>query len=167
MTEINLPELDIWGSCITREIFNFDSDLKVGCYLSQNPIQTLFKDAYHLYDTDIVSTSNFTKRMSILEFNKNTIQYFYKNFNKSYILIDFADCRYDYYEINGVPNTGVCCSISNVQTLNSLKEKGKLDFNIKHIFDIDSKEWIENLKNFCIVLKSKYKDDHIILNTLY
>lgn len=155
-------KIDIWGSCISREIFNYTKRYTVSSFLLQNPPHTIFSNSFPLEEDKICFNSNFTKRMAILEFNKKAISYFYDNFKSDYLMIDAADCRNCYYSIIDKygAESKLCASDSITKTLNSLKINAKLIDSLS----IKDNEWENYIQAFCTMLKSRYNQQHIILN---
>ena len=47
----------IWGSCVTREIFNYIDGANITTYILQNPIHTCSADAYEIAEDKIQNRS--------------------------------------------------------------------------------------------------------------
>lgn len=156
-------EIDIWGSCVSREIFNVAEDIKVGTYILQNPMHTLFSKPFLIEDNKkIVGTCGFTKRMAALEFNKQAIPYFENNFKSEWLMIDACDCRLNYYVAKKDPDIRIC---DNISTSKTLKENGLIDeFVSGHSNKISYCEWEKHVENFINIIKQKYKETNIIIN---
>lgn len=159
------PIIDVWGSCVSRELFNFTTKFKLGAYLLQNPIHTMWKTASAIDENLIKGSSNFTKRMAMLEFKKNAINYFKERFNAPYLIVDTCDCRNDYWIVDGLlaEKTWICDSISAQLTLNSSEMKLK-DISKGSVFDLPDEYWDECISKFVSLIKTKYEESHIIIN---
>lgn len=158
------PVIDIWGSCVSRELFNFTNRIKTGAYILQNPIHTMWEKPVPIDEEKIQGTSNFTKRMAHLEFYKKAEEYFNKNFNAKYLMIDTCDCRNDVYVVK-LPDgqeTLICESLSAEKTLNGLSNE--VSYIRKSVFDLPDKYWDECLEKFVDLIKRKYKEENIIIN---
>lgn len=158
----NVPIIDIWGSCVSRELFNFTNKFKVGAYILQNPVHTFWRDPVEIAEESILGTSNFTRRMAVLEFEKKSKEYFDNNFQAKYLMIDLCDCRNDVYVFRDKEKeTLISDSISIEKTVAGLEgEKPE-----KHsVFEISDSYWEESLDRFVELIKSRYEEENIIIN---
>ena len=155
--------IDIWGSCVSRELFNYTNLYKVNAYILQNPLHTLWAEPLLIPDDKIVGTSNFTKRMATLELQKKAVEYFNKNFNSDYLMIDTCDCRSDYYVVNNDPTICIAESTSITKILQGCNEENFV-YERKSVFDITDEQWQGYVSKFVALIKSRYSEDHIIIN---
>ena len=160
----NKPVIDIWGACVSREIFNFTTDFKVGYHILQNPIQTLFGEPWPIEDDQILATSNFTRRMAKLNFYKQAVPYFQENFKAKYLMIDTYDCRSNILCINGLEKYCICNSLTTKPTLNALKSQKIIDYTIKSPQTISDEEWENLVQRFIAIIRGKYDEENIIIN---
>lgn len=156
-------QIDIWGSCVTREIFNVTNDINVASYILQNPIHTIFSKPY-LMDDDkkILGTCGFTRRMATLEFKKKAISYFEENFKSEWIVIDACDCRLSYYVARKDNDVRICNNVSTSKTINEYGLMG--EFIACPANGIPMVEWEQLVKKFADLIKQKYAEDRIIIN---
>ncbi len=160
----DIPIIDIWGSCVSRELFNFTNKIKVGSYILQNPVHTFLQKPAAIDESQIFGSSNFTKRMAVLEFRKKVQDYFNENFKSKYLMIDTCDCRNDVYVMRAEDgsDTYICDSISAEKTINA--QAGKDNIVKKSVFSLSDEYWEECVKKFVEVIKSKYEEENIIIN---
>ena len=156
------PVIDIWGSCVSRELFNFTSNFKVNAYILQNPVHTYWRDPVNIAESAIQGSSNFTRRMAILEFEKKAQEYFNEKFNAKYLMIDLCDCRNDvFFFKNQDKETFVSDSISVEKTIAALNNSEIYRYSV---FNISNSYWEESFKRFVELIKSKYEEENIIIN---
>ena len=160
--EFDPPVIDIWGSCVSRELFNFTSNFKVNAYILQNPVHTYWRDPVNIAESAIQGSSNFTRRMAILEFEKKAQEYFNEKFNAKYLMIDLCDCRNDVFVFkNQDKETFVSDSISVEKTIAALNNSEIYRYSV---FNISNSYWEESFKRFVELIKSKYEEENIIIN---
>ena len=58
----------------------------------------------------------------------------------------------------------MCCSISVDKTIKALDEKEQNCFERMSYSSISGKEWEEYIKDFCELIKTKFTQEHIIIN---
>lgn len=160
----DIPIIDIWGSCVSRELFNFTNKIKAGSYILQNPVHTFLQKPAAIDESQIFGSSNFTKRMAVLEFRKKVQDYFNENFKSKYLMIDTCDCRNDVYVMRAEDgsDTYICDSISAEKTINAQADKDNIVK--KSVFSLSEEYWEECVKKFVEVIKSKYDEENIIIN---
>ena len=101
-------KVNIFGSCYTRELFNYSQNHEVNCYVLQQSLFTLFSNPLplRLEDARSVDNTNFMNRMMYYEFNKLGLKSVLES-ESDKLVIDFADCRYDIYEIENVEGSRI------------------------------------------------------------
>ncbi len=99
-----------------------------------------------------------------LDFNKNVIEYFDRNFSAEYILIDLYDFTDGYFELKDNKNVKVCCSIAVNDTIEEMKKNGQDLFNKKISFTVSLTEFDSYISKYSELLKSKYREENIIVN---
>lgn len=152
----------IWGSCVTREIFNYTDFANIDTYILQNPIHTFRAKPYIIDDSKLVGTSNFTERMLKIECKKTVLDIL-KNSKADYLLIDTADCRNDWYQLRDDSDVKIVQSLSLDKTFSENVEMAEL-FERKSVFSISKDEWKHYVKDFCEEIKKLFPEDHIVLN---
>lgn len=87
-----MNKIDIFGSCVSRDIFNFcpESSLKAGIHIARTSFFSLFYPPLTNDDVNIDLSSNFQKRMVENDMFKTTFSKF-KLSDSSYILVDFVE----------------------------------------------------------------------------
>lgn len=157
--------VNIFGSCCSRELFNYSTDYKVNAYVQQNPIHTLNAKGYPIEMDDCISALgvNFIKRMIYSDFYKISFDLLFEQ-DSDYLMIDFADCRFGYYEIKGEENIRVAATYNTQLTLEKLKEKSGINYVFHSNKEITWEEWEEYLDLFLSKIKSKYDEKNIIIN---
>lgn len=153
--------VDIWGSCVSREILNYTTEISCGKYILQNPIHTMESPPFEISRDQIQGGSRFISDMAYLEFNKKAKEYFNNNFKSNYLIVDTADCRSNIAVI-GPNNSRIALFVLTNQTIKNLNLKAKCI--VKEAFDISPKEWDKYVLDFCNLILSKYEEKNIILN---
>ncbi|MCD7729466.1 MAG: DUF6270 domain-containing protein, partial [Clostridia bacterium] len=156
--------VDIWGACISRDIFNYGNDLTVGKYILQNPPHTLKGKPYFVDENKIEAGSDFVRRMTKLALYKQAINYYEDNFKSEYIMIDGANCGCAVSVINNDPNFVFARTPTIDKVLLYLQQKDNIQFKTVSPYDISDNDWYNYMKNFCGLLLEKYSENHIILN---
>lgn len=87
-----MRNVDIFETCLTRELFNTTEEYAVNNYLMQQSIFTLFSKPLYVDKSEIKSHDNynFKNRMLYYELNKIGLDNLLKNHTK-YLVIDLAD----------------------------------------------------------------------------
>ncbi len=158
-------EISIFGSCVSREMFNFLQNCKVKSYILQNPIHTMFFEEYDIDESKIKASSNFTRRMLLMDCHKSAVDLLLSEASKNcdYLVIDTADCRNDWWQLKSNSNVRICTSVSSNATIQGdpiLCE----EFTKGSAFSISDEEWSEYVDRFCNILKANFDERRIILN---
>lgn len=87
-----MRNVDIFETCLTRELFNTTEEYAVNNYLMQQSIFTLLSKPLYVDKSEIKSHDNynFKNRMLYYELNKIALDNLLKNHTK-YLVIDLAD----------------------------------------------------------------------------
>lgn len=87
-----MRNVDIFETCLTRELFNTTEEYAVNNYLIRQSIFTLFSKPLYVDKSEIKSHDNynFKNRMLYYELNKIALDNLLKNHTK-YLVIDLAD----------------------------------------------------------------------------
>lgn len=154
--------VDIWGSCVSREILNYSNLISCGKYILQNPIHTLRFEPYIIKPEEIVDDSSFIQRMTLFEMQKKAIKYFNEEFKSNWLIVDTADCRSNIAVLNR-GHSGIAIFVSTNKVLKNLRNQG-VEYTVKNVFDISQNEWKNYVESHCELLLTKYREDHIIIN---
>lgn len=159
-------KIDIYGSCVSRDVFEVPKADKLDCqeYIARQSLFSLFAKPLPIEESDISGiTSNFQKRLLINDFYKTTFEKL-KASQGEYLLVDFIDERFKIVEIGEA--SGVFLTQSNELTASKYLENREYRL-------IDKKQWDE--AKFCDEVKPKvvqfaseisklYKKGHIIIH---
>ena len=161
-------KVSIFGSCYTRELFNYSQNHEVNCYVLQQSLFTLFSNPLplRLEDARSVDNTNFMNRMMYYEFNKLGLKSVLES-ESDKLVIDFADCRYDIYEIENVEGSRIIythdarATFDNIATIESYPKLQKRYLSV--VEEISNKELNNIVKTFCEEILKKYKPEDVIL----
>lgn len=155
-----MTKIDIFGSCVSRDVFNFchESSLKVGTYIAKTSLFSLFYTPLAYDDVNIDLTSNFQKRSVENDMFKTTFSKL-KLFDSSYILVDFVDSVRS--RLAKIGSTYVTYSLEFEKGTNS--KKFPL-FTINNDNSFDGKDLSFFMMKFCTELKKIYAENRIILH---
>ena len=158
---------NIFGSCCSREIMNYSERYKVNAYVQQNPIHTIKSSPLIIDEEDTVSALNsaFIKRMIVANFNKTAIDLLMAQ-DSDYLMIDFADCRFGYYEFSEPEGVKVASTWNATLTLENLKKKRKFKYKLNSPNTISEAEWDSYIEDFLSIIKTKYTEDRIVINEI-
>lgn len=126
-------KVDIWGSCVSRDIFKNNNDVVLNYIARQSIISSLQKFAY-IDDSEIVNSSKFKLSMILSDINKTAYDKLSMN-HASFILIDFVDERFPLLKYNSTyitKSNELCESFAKVNSYDSLDRtynNGILMFN--------------------------------------
>ncbi|WP_110929634.1 DUF6270 domain-containing protein [Bacillus massiliglaciei] len=94
-----MKELNILGSCVSRDIFRLlDTDYKVNYYHARSSILSLMSAPYPLEEQDVQLKSRFKQRTVLTDMNKTFFQQLEEKKN-DLLMIDFIDERFALYQI--------------------------------------------------------------------
>lgn len=157
----------IYGSCVTRDVFNFlDNEI----YYPQvtvefNPIQTMYAKKFEIEKEYVDIDSPFTNRMVYYNFSKEAKDILSK-VNTDYFIFDMSSERLPLQTwINGETSTTVpvtwntYCLGNNLKTIEKYKKLKILNW---HLPNADS-DWKENIKKFCDIINEKFIPSNVIL----
>lgn len=95
-------KVDIFGSCVTRDIFSFmnNDKIKLGEYIARQSVVTVYTNPIHCDKKEISGiSSDFQKRILRNDFEKTTFNKFRLS-KGDYIVVDFIDERYRIVKVN-------------------------------------------------------------------
>lgn len=156
-----MKEIDIIGTCLTRELFNYTKEYKVKTYIMQQSIYTINSNPYPIKQEDIELTDNFKFKVRMVYYDFNKIAFQQLSVNPSeYLIVDLADQIRNLVILDDFDNIRLIATSSIIEVLSKL--------NIKyHIYDIDSltnEEIYFFMQQFIEIILSLYDSKKIILN---
>ncbi len=153
--------VDIFGSCFTRELFNYTQDYKVKTYLLQQSIYTMNAEPYPISKGDIKTPDDFKfkNRMVYYDFNKIAFSVLASH-PAEYLVIDLADQARDILILNSNPKVKLISSSAIKYNLKRLNE----DFSVQHIEDLSDDDIQKHINEFANIILSLYDPKKIILN---
>lgn len=160
-----MRKVDIFGTCLTRELFNTTEEYTVNTYLMQQSIFTLFSEPLYVDENEIRSHDNynFKNRMLYYELNKIGLDNLLKNPAK-YLIIDLADAGRDILKFSIPDNVSVIATKDIIYTLNYLHESRELKYEVYDVRKYTDEQIEEVLKKFIATLLKAYNQNNIILN---
>jgi len=162
-------DINILGCCYSRELFNYQKEHCVKTYVLQQSLFTMFASPLpiSLKDARSVDNTNFMNRMMYYEFNKLGLTQIL-NSDVDKLIIDFADCRYDIYELEEPKGCKIIYTHDARATFDNIMQKDKyanLKRNYVNVVDTFTEDkLLEVVGKLCDKLLQKYKPENIILN---
>ena len=156
-----MKQVDIIGTCLTRELFNYTKDYEVKTYLMQQSIYTINSNPYPIKQEDIELTDNYKFKIRMVYYDFNKIAFHKLSENPSeYLIVDMADQIRNMIILDDFPNTKLIATSSVLEVLNKL--------NIRyHIYDIDevtNEDLYFFVQQFVEIILPLYDSKKIILN---
>ena len=155
-------KINILGSCYSRELFNNQNKHSVNCYVLQQSLFTMFAEPLPISfkDARSVNNTNFMNRMMYYEFNKLGLGEILNN-PADKLVIDFADCRYDIYDISEPKGAKVIYTHDARATFDNIILKPKYA-NLKKTYvnvveTFTDEKLYDLLSKLCNKLLTKYK----------
>ena len=164
-------KVNIFGSCYSRELFNYTKKYDIRCYVLQQSLFTLFSKPLKISQEEAKSVdgTNFMNRMMYYEFNKLGLKEILNN-ESDYLIIDFADCRYDIYEFDNPKGIKIIYTHDARKTFDNIKDNPKYKNIEKHYVNVTEEFSDEDIKKlltqFIREILNKYKPEDIILNRI-
>ena len=163
-----MKNVDIIGTCYTRELFNTTNEYTVNTYLMQQSIFTMFSKPLIIDSNDIRSHDNynFKNRMIYYEFNKLGLLKLIEN-PSEYLVIDLVDGVRDVFEFKIPQDVKIISTKDTKLTLEHLKTKEYYN-NISY-YTVETQNYSDDdleqfLKKFIDILLEIYDEKKIILN---
>ena len=101
--------------------------------------------------------------MVAANFNKTAIDLLMAQ-ESDYLMIDFADCRFGYYEFSEPEGVRVASTWNATLTLENIKKTRKLSYKQVDPKTITEAEWDKYIDDFLAIIRSKYPEDRIVIN---
>ena len=162
-----MTKVDIFGTCLTRELFNVALGYEVNTYLMQQSIFTMFSEPFPI-DYKMAKSHDdykFKNRMIYYEMNKMGIYKMLEN-PAEYLIIDLADLGRDILEFDNPKGVKLICTEDILYTLNSLNGKEDFRYRVFDVRNFTEQEIIDMLRRFIALILEKYDSRNIILNTV-
>lgn len=162
MKKINI---DIVGTCYSRELFNNVEEYEVKTYIMRQSIFTMFSNPLTIAQNDVKTLDDyeFKKRMVYYEFNKLALSNLFRN-PAEYIIIDLVNEIRDYYFFKNPYGVRIVSTKETILTLKKLKNSLNYVCSLVEIQNVPEKEIRKHLKLFISELLKYYSSDKIILN---
>lgn len=162
---MNTIDVDIIGTCFSRELFNETDKYKVRTYLMQQSIFTMFSNPLPIKENEIKTYDNynFKKRMINYEFNKLALK---KLFEKpsEYLILDLLNEARDFYDFSNPSNVRIIVTKENTLTLENLNDYKDYRYSIIEVKKLSEQDIINHLKKFLNEIVRYYDKNKIILN---
>ena len=158
-----MTSIDIFGTCLSRELFNYTDKYDVKTYIMQQSIYTMDSRPFPIDLSKIFTRDDykFKNRMIYYDFNKLAVSKL-KEQPSEYLVIDFGDQSRDVVVLDDYEDVRLLGTKDVLDNLDSLKIK----YHIENIEEYDSKKIFNCIKNFVDVILSIYDRNKIILNTV-
>lgn len=153
------------GSCVSRIIVSYLQSSRLSLAIFQNPIHTMFFKPLPVAEKDLIikNDSQYIRSNLFCEFNKLGAQRIVENVG-DYILIDLADIRFNYFEINDLAGIRLYSQENVYATLEKLKANGQIEGYVKNYYaNITDEEWQLYCNKYAEILKQVYPLDKILL----
>ena len=164
-------KINIFGSCCTRELFNYQEQYEVGIYVMHQSLFTLYSKPLEItYDqTKSTDGSKFKRRMIYYEFNKLGLSKVLEE-PSDFLVVDFADCRYDIYDFDNPKGVKIIYTHESRATFGNIKELDQfknIEMHYCNVMEEFSDDMIrEILIRFTRQILSVYDAEHIVLNKI-
>ena len=156
-----IKNIDIFGTCFTRELFNYTNDYVVNTYIMQQQIYNMNTNPYCI-ELDKITTKDdykFKNKMLYYDLNKIGFRQLKKN-PQEYCIIDFGDQARNILIVDDLDNVNLT---STNDMKNNLDRLG-LKYHEKSPLDFSTGELYFYLAEFLKFILSIYSKEKIILN---
>lgn len=156
-------KVDIFGTCISRELFNYIDTYTVRTYLMQQSIYTIDSNSYPIDLEKIQTRDNyaFKNRMIYYDFNKLAFSILSES-PSEYLIVDLADQSRDVVVLDNYDNIRLTATSAMLENLSRLGEK----YHIENIESYSNEELYNYLKRLVQIFLSLYDERNIILNKI-
>ncbi len=146
----------ILGSCVSRDIFNYKTELILEDYFSRTTLRSLFGEKYPIGMEDIICDRQYTRKCIYRDFNSSFLDC---NFDNKTILLDFIDERFKLISINN--------NIVGTESSEYIKSNLPINLSGIQIIKNDIEGWKEACSKFIIFLKNTKNVKVILHKSLY
>lgn len=159
-------EIKIWGSCVSREIFNYCDSFEVNCYYYQNSPLCIKAMPFQINEENVCGTSAFARRMVKHELEKCAMDV-WGNVKSDFVMVDVADFRQPLLCLKENPKC-ILSGAGNVR--NSIIKQLGGENKFKELFDeyrtseISLEKMRCDMEYFCNLLKENVDESKIIIN---
>ncbi|MCI8341772.1 MAG: hypothetical protein HFE62_00945 [Firmicutes bacterium] len=171
-TDIDIKEkvsVSIFGSCVSRDIFNFDmrNKFRIKTYVARQSVVSALSEPVPCNANDINLSSKFQKKAVYEDFAKETFEKF-KQDNSDYLVIDFIDERFKLikYDNNGIDSfltySASLDESGYIKKPNFVSRKRKL--MPWRDYYIDDKKLSSYMDLFCEKILDIFPSEKIIIN---
>ena len=159
-----------FGSCVSRDIFNFLDELEFCPICSHNciNISTIVKESkLMIFDSDIVANNDFEFRIQKLLFEHPDFRTYMRNVTSDYFIFDLGGERLPLqkweYEAKSsqIPVTWNTYRTSK-NVLNNKYYGDGIQISDWHLADRNIKNYEEDIEEYCKIILEKYDPNHVI-----
>lgn len=162
--------ISIFGSCISRDLleFDFDNKLELQTYIARQSIVSAVSKPVTIDIEDIKLASNFKRRCVYNDFKKETFSLLEADKSK-YIIIDLIDERFKLVKYRRGAEKSLITYSAELQESMYIKHPRFVDKRMRHIFG-RNKYYVGNIsleqyvKTFCYKIKEIYSEENIIIH---
>ncbi|WP_162613480.1 DUF6270 domain-containing protein [Blautia sp. An46] len=160
--------IDIHGSCVSRDVFRDQDDIKVKTYIARNSIMSTQYPLVREKFTDTSSNNSpWEKRMLDIDFSKSLFKHLADN-HGDYLMIDLIDEIFELIKVRTFD--GKESAVTNSQVLKRsdyMKILGIKNIEIINTRNFHFSKIIDAIKNYCKNIIDIYGEEHIIINEAY
>lgn len=158
-----MKSFDIFGSCVSRDLFEIDQIKEVQCreYIARQTIQSALAAPILVQEEEFDGVSSkFQKKLLLNDFNKTTFTRL-KQSSSDFLILDFVDERFHVIKIQ---NSIVTLS-NELVTSNYLCNKKYKIINRQRFNPIYFKRvTLKQIREFAKKIREIYPEDHIIIH---
>jgi hypothetical protein len=139
-------KIDILGSCVTRDVFNFTDKFKIQSYFARTSLASIYSKPINISLDDFELPSAFQKKMVFNDLTKYFRKYI-KSTKADFLIIDFIDERFGILKHN---DSFITASAEyNKSNLNQILKPTRLTPSQKLlVWEKSALEFIEEVKNY-------------------
>jgi len=167
MENSKIVPISIFGSCVTRDVFEIDKDenmaaFDIKTYTARQTIVSSLSKPIRCDESDIVLDSAFQRRMVLCDMHKDTFKRFKKD-KSDYIVIDLIDERLGMLKLKGSIATQSNELVNSGYTKQFDTERVRLTYKHGEFF-VGDKPLKKYCEKFCRKLKRIYPQERIIIH---
>lgn len=151
----------IFGSCVSRDIFNLENNFHIVNYFARSSFASIFQTPFSHPEVTESLESKFQEKIVKSDMKKSIFSDL-KNNNFDILVLDFIDERFNLYSLD---NT--ICTLSNEAVSTGLLEKYPDHKIIKSVSKEFFDMWEEGWGKFIELMKKNGQLDKVLLNKVY
>lgn len=161
--------INIWGSCMSRDIFRFGDAFDVGTYIGRCSFKSMLYPKYENgFEDKSDANHGWEKRMLDYDFKKESLNVLLNN-KSDYLVIDLIDELFDLIKLR-IKDQEYVVTYSQVMQRSSFRETFELkneDIEMIRFPSFSTDELLSMIKQFADRIKEVYPVDRIIINEAY